>query len=193
MHKRTPTCSILFATAVLLAVAAAGAPAARANQAGSLDSGALGLTRAEIEAQWGPGEQVDVPGHPIYDEMYAYAGQSEIYYAWFVVANGEDVARYVEVAWGEEGIPSQDARALAEGLLPADAEYTETYIAPPTPRGAIALETHRYVSESLGGAYGGAVPAEILVIYHERWDDAAETGSRVTAVSIMSRMITQQG
>src|SRR5688500_10809741 len=93
-----------LATAAVAAGAAAIARPSQAQEAG-FSSGALGLTRAEIEAHWGEGERVAVPGHPIYDETYAYAeltGQGWITYVWYMTFNNLEVAAYVEVAFGPD-------------------------------------------------------------------------------------------
>ncbi len=162
-------------------------------EAAGFSSGALGLTRPEIEAQWGHGELVDVPGHPIYDETYAYAGQGWTTYVWYVSFNGKDVAAYVEVAYGPEGVPPVQAHDLAQGYLPADAEFSELFIAPATPQGPTALAMTRYLSPSLAATHGNIIPAEILVTLHETWNADPSQPERITAISLMTRLATQQG
>ena len=162
-------------------------------EAAGFSSGALGLTRAEIEVQWGQGEIVDVPGHPIYDETYAYAGQGWTTYVWYMSFNELEVAAYVEVVYGSNGVSPVQARDLAQSYLPADAEFSELFIAPATPQGPTALTMTRYLSPSLAATYGNIIPAEILVTLHETWDTDPSQPERIPAFSLMARMVTQQG
>src|SRR5215213_2946928 len=172
-QTHTPILARISRRRALASVVAAGAVgvsrSVRAQEAG-FSSGALGLTRAEIEVQWGQGEIVDVPGHPIYDETYAYAGQGWTTYVWYVSFNELEVAAYVEVAYDSEGVSPVQARDLAQGYLPADAEFSELFIAPATPQGPTALAMTRYLSPSLAATHGNIIPAEILVTLHETWD-----------------------
>jgi hypothetical protein len=159
---------------------------------GTLDSGAVGLTRAEIEADFGRSpEPIDVPGHPIYDQTYAYETQAGTLTVSYRSVNGEDLAVYVEFAWRGEGVPAHAARNLVEDFLPADAELTELYIAPPTASGPLALVTHRYQSDDLVVASPTFAP-EILVISQQTWGDpSAVESERVQAVSLITRERTQ--
>ena len=189
-----------FTRRLAVATAAIGAgvltrrvPQAGAFQQAAFASGALGLTRQEIETRWGPGDRVDMPGHPIYDETYAYAGQGWTYTVWYRSLNGDEIASYVEVSYGPDGVANVQAMELAESLLPDDAEYTEMFVAPATPHGPTALVMTRYVSDALGVRSAGAVPPEILVTLHKTWDDGDGSDDRVTAVSIMARTVTQRG
>jgi hypothetical protein len=155
----------------------------------SLDSGALGSTRTRIEARFGHvSDPIDVPGHPIYDQTYAYETQAGTLYVSYRDINGEQIAVYLEFAWGGKGVSERDAQTLVTGLLPADAKLTELYIAPPTTSGPIAFVMNRYTSESLGA--GGVLASEILVTYQQSWTDGPG-GSAVHAVSIAIRERTQ--
>jgi hypothetical protein len=193
---QTPSISRITRRTALASVALAAGSIGLWQSAGAQDSGlssgALGMTRADIEARWGTGERVDVPGHPIYDEMYAYPGQGWTTYVWYMAFNGLEVAAYVEVDFGPEGVPMVDARDLVTNYLPADAEFSELFVAPPTPGGPTALSMTRYLSPSLAAAYDNIIPAEILVTLHESWPANGEP-ERATAVSLIARMVTQQG
>ncbi|MDQ3657788.1 MAG: hypothetical protein M3457_22275 [Chloroflexota bacterium] len=162
-------------------------------QQGGLSSGALGLTRAEIDEQWGQGVGPFAgPGFyfNVY-EMYTYYSQRGNYHVAYQDVNGRDIAVYLEVDL-PGGMSEREARVMTAGYLPVDAQLTDVYTAPPTPDGAIALTTYRYVSASLDAAYGGILPGEILVIVQERWGDPDfEFGTRVIGVSMMVRTITQ--
>ena len=178
---------------VAIAAGAVGLGCSTHAQEAEFSSGALGLTRAEIEAQWAAGERVAVPGHPIYDETYAYAAQGWPTYVWYMSFNDQEVADYVEVAYGPEGISPVQARDTAKAYLPADAAFSELFIAPATPRGPTALAMTRYLSPSLAAIHGEIIPAEILVTLHESWRAEASQEDRITAISLMARMVTQQG
>jgi hypothetical protein len=180
----------LFAFALALA---GGILGAAAQPAASLDSGALGLSRAEVEARFGrTPAPIDVPGHPIYDETYAYEAEEGTLFVTYREVNGQSLAVYVEFAWRGRGVSEPAAQAAAKSFLPSDAELTALYVAPPTSAGPVALVTNQYRSNALGA--NPALAPEILVIYHERWDGPAEgagEGERVEAVSIMIRERTQ--
>ena len=168
-------------------------PAARGAQT-SLDSGALGLSRADFEAEWGRGDgPFDGTGHyfDAYD-IYSYGTQHGTLHVAYQDANDQEIAVYLEFAWGGDGATTRESRAIVDGLIPADARLTDVYTAPPTDEGPIAFSTQRYVSESLGRAYDGTTAPEFLVIYQERWGDPSIPDStRVSAVSIMIRERTQ--
>ncbi|MDP9368535.1 MAG: hypothetical protein M3Q03_09720 [Chloroflexota bacterium] len=156
-----------FAVMSLALALASGVVVAGAQPEATLDSGVLGVTRAEIEAEWGRATKpIDVPGHPIYDETYAYPGKDGTLFVTYHDLNGEDVAVYIEFAWSGEGATEQGAQAVGKGLLPADSKLTEFYVAPPTSTGPIALVTHRYESDALGA--NPALPPDILVVYQEQ-------------------------
>ncbi len=181
----------LFALIPLTLAFASSVLGAGAQPEASLDSGALGLTRDEIEVEWGRANTpIDVPGHPIYDETYAYPDENGTLFVTYRNLNGDDIAVYVEFAWSGDGATEQVAHAVGKRLLPADSEITELYVAPPTTDGPVALVTERYESEALGA--NPALPPDILVVYQQRWGDSTEADStRVEAVSIMIREGTQ--
>ncbi|MDP9473270.1 MAG: hypothetical protein M3Q71_21840 [Chloroflexota bacterium] len=182
----------LFALMSLTLALVSGVLTVGAQREASLASdGALGMPRTEIEAEWGQAtEPIDVPGHPIYDETYAYPAKDGTLFVTYRDLNGDDIAVYVEFAWSGGGATEQSAQALTKRLLPADAAPTEFYVAPPTSAGPIALVNHRYESDALGA--NPALPPDILVTYQERWGDSvAPDSTRVEAVSLMIREGTQ--
>ncbi len=181
----------LFALLSLTLALAGGVLGAGAQGNASLNSGALGVPRAEIEAEWGRATKpIDVPGHPVYDETYAYPAKDGTLFVTYRNLNGVDTAVYIEFAWSGGGATEQGAHAVGKRLLPADSRLTELYVAPPTTAGPVALVTERYESEAL--AANPALPPDILVVYQERWSDRTTPDStRVEAVSIMIREGTQ--
>jgi hypothetical protein len=185
---RHPTIAILLM--VLAAVIAATAGVSAATQP-ALASGALGLSRAQIEAMWGAAtEPVEMPGRPMYDATYAYGSQAAMTYVSYREYNGEQLAVYVEYTWFGDGATQGVASATIEGLLPSDAALTELYVAPATPEGPITLLVYRYISEALGEAHHGVLAPEILVIQQEVWNDAAGSAA-VSSFSLMIRERTQ--
>ena len=71
----------LMLAIILMALTVVTARPARANAAvqPDLDSGALGLTRAQIEAEWGAAtEPVVMPGRPMHDTTYAYGSEEHM-------------------------------------------------------------------------------------------------------------------
>ncbi len=124
----------LFALIPLTLAFASSVLGAGAQPEASLDSGALGLTRDEIEVEWGRANTpIDVPGHPIYDETYAYPDENGTLFVTYRNLNGDDIAVYVEFAWSGDGATEQVAHAVGKRLLPADSEITELYVAPRRP------------------------------------------------------------
>jgi hypothetical protein len=172
-------------------------PDARANQTASIDSGGLGLTRAEFEAAYGPGDPVETPP-AIYDEVFVHGTQNGLLYVAYEGSKSEeeDVVVYLEFAWGGDGATEDEATALVQSFLPADAALDGVYFAPPTPDGPNALMTFHYFSDSLAGvSYGtGTLTPDILVIYVQTLTDVSQPGSQpvaetsVTSVSLMTRL-----
>ncbi len=182
------------ATACVLGLMLGGAAVGLARgQAGGLASGALGLTRPEIEAMWGEGVGpfAGPGGYFNVYEMYSYYSQRGTYHVAYQDTNGVEIAVYLEINL-PGGMSQRESRAFAAGYLPEDAERTEVFTAPPSPDGSTAVQSYRYVSPALGTAYDGLVAEEVLVTFYERWDDPEyEFGIRVTAISMMVRTITQ--
>jgi hypothetical protein len=181
----------LMMAVVFLSVFIAAMTHVNAKTQQDLESGALGLTRSQIEAKWGAAtEPVEMPGHPIYESTYAYGSEEAMTYVSYRDINGEEVAVYVEFNWFGDGVTEAVARDTVESLLPADAVLTEIYVAPATPDGPIAFVANRYTSDALARAYANILAPEILVIQQEAWNDAAGS-SAVMSFSLMLRERTQ--
>lgn len=165
---------------------------ANAQTTAQFESGGLGLTRSQCEDMLGPGERVAMPGHPIYDSTYSYGTQLGMVYVWYMDADGDSYAAYIEIDFASDNLDASEARAHAEQMMPSDARFTELYVAPSTPSGPIAMEMTRYVSESLGTINSGGFAPEIVVLIQQPWDDANK-GTPASGVSIMARMVTQAG
>ena len=162
MHHRVFTLLIL----TLLAVS----PMRADSTAPRIDSGGLGLTRSAWEAIHGPGTLTDISA-PVYDEMFAWEGDVTTYVAFEgSKTEGDDVAMFIELVWGDAAVPFEEARAAAEALLPADATMGEFYPAPPTPGGPVALHAFRYTSDALATVpYGTTtLSPNVLVTCHAR-------------------------
>lgn len=183
--------SVLCALCLLLLLVAG--PGAGLAQEQTLASGALGLTRAEIDANWGAGVGPFAgPGtyFNVY-EMYSYYSQRGTYHVGYQETNGRQIAVYLEINL-PGGMSEREAQAMTTGYLPGDAQVTEVYTAPPSPDGQTALQMYRYESPSLDAAYENILAGEILVVFYERWDEPEfEFGRRVTAISMTVRTITQ--
>ncbi|HEV2108872.1 MAG TPA: hypothetical protein VGR16_11460, partial [Thermomicrobiales bacterium] len=165
-------------------------------QPSDLQSGGIGLTRAAWEADHGVGVPVDTPSF-VFD-TFAYEDEDVTYYVAFEGSkeDADDVIMYVEVAWGEEGVPYQQATEAVRALLPADATIMEAYAAPPTPGGPIALNAQHHASGALAtvpyGSPDSTLTGDILVIYHTEIRDLGSTGHQpnieetIKRVSIMA-------
>jgi hypothetical protein len=179
----------MLAIAIGLGIAAAGAQQRPRSE--HFETGVLGATRGEIEAEYGRVEKpITVPGHPIYDETFAYELDEATLYVTYRDVNDELTAVYAELAWEGDGIDEPAARAVVQNLLPVDAKLTELYVAPPTSSGPVALVTERYESASLGE--DPTLAPEVLVIFQQQWGDPTVAQStRVLSVSISIRERTQ--
>lgn len=195
---RTVAAKLTTLIAITIALSGVGSPDARARQAGSIDSGGLGLTRVAFEATYGPPQITESPLGP-YDELSGYAFQQ----GWFYVAyegsktEAEDIAVYIEVSLGGDGVGEEQATGIVESLLPADATIEGASFAPPTPDGPIALRTMHYTSDALGSVpYGTTtLPPDFLVIYHQTLTDTTPSGAHqrtyettVSRISFMTRL-----
>jgi hypothetical protein len=182
---------MLAITLIALTAVTAGSVRVNAAVQPDLKSGALGLTRAQIEAEWGAAtEPVAMPGRPVHDTTYAYGSEAAMTYVSFREINGEEIAVYVELTWFGDGVTGEVASTTIERLLPSDAVLTELYVAPATPEGPITLVAHRYTSEALGEAHAGVLAKEILAIQQEVWNEAAGS-SAVRSFSLTIRERTQ--
>jgi hypothetical protein len=102
----------LFTLALGLMLVAIGIGIIRAGaQEGAFESGALGPTRSEIEAEFGRIENpITVPGHPIYNEVFAYELGDATLYVTYRDFNGELNAVYAEFEWAGDGVDEPAAR-----------------------------------------------------------------------------------
>jgi hypothetical protein len=170
--------------------------AARVAAAPTLASGALGLTRSEIEAMWGGGEGPFAGQGHYFDvhDLYTYELAGELYHVAYQQINGVEIAVYVQVDWLGDGVNEAAARDTVARLIPEDARLTDLYTAPPTPGGPTAFSVSRYSSQALGSAqvHDGALAPEILVVAQERWGDPSVPNSTsVISLSIAVRERTQ--
>lgn len=157
-----------------------------------LDSGALGLTRKQFVAQWGPlGDRVEVIGHYL-NPMYAVGVEEGSAYVAFQSINDQEIVTFVEIAWDGNGAPEFETRELVRSLIPLDARLTELYTAPPTPSGPGALVIYRYASEGMAAAYNGVFPAEIAIIAQQTWLDPTQPDNvLIRRISVTLRERTQ--
>jgi hypothetical protein len=198
MHRRGAVAALAAGTSLLVGGIGGGFRLAdRTAEAAALQSfvsGALGLTRDEIEDRWGAGEGPFAGQGHYFDvqDLYTHEADGETFHVAYQKVNGEEIAVYVQVDWAGDGATETEARDSAVGLIPDDARITDLYSAPPTPGGPLAFSVYRYRSEALGAVHDGALAPEILVIFHERWGDASVPNStRVAALSITVRERTQ--
>lgn len=195
LHRRKAVAALAAGTGLF--VGGISGLAARGAEAASLHpfvSGALGLTRDEIEDKWGTGEGPFAGQGHYFDvqELFTHDVDGETFHVAYQRFNGEEIAVYVQVDWDGEGATESVARDSAVGLIPEDARITDLYSAPPTPGGPLAFSVYRYRSEALGAVHEGMLAPEVLVIFHERWGDAAVPNStRVVGLSIAVRERTQ--
>jgi hypothetical protein len=195
LHRRKAVVALAAGTSLFVGgISGLGARGAGAATLQPFVSGALGLTRDEIEDKWGAGDGPFAGQGHYFDiqDLYTYEMDGETFNVAFQEVNGEKIAVYVQLDWPGDGATEADARESAVGLIPEDARITDLYSAPPTPGGPLAFSVYRYRSESLGAAHDGVLAPEILVIFHERWGDASVPNStRVAALSIAVRERTQ--
>lgn len=133
-------------TAAAASLALPGAAHAATRQ--DVQSGGLGLTRAEIEAIYGQGQ----PGqsYMVYtDPMFG----AELH-----IGYEEDVADYMWLSLGNEqdwtGTLLEDAWYLVATLLPADARLRESYVMQETPGSMGQTEIVRFTSRLLDDVLG---------------------------------------
>jgi hypothetical protein len=151
------------AAAVMLARsrgAAAPAPRATVLDTAAFQSGGIGLgrTRDEWIAEVGEGERIDVE---LGDDLYEYAVQFGPVYVAFRDFGDVSYAHYIEIGFGGGGLTYDRVEPIVTGMMPADADATDSYLAPATPSGPTAIATWRYVSDSLGSLHPG-IPSEFL-------------------------------
>ena len=146
--------------ALIVAVVALAAPASGSalglGQADGVESGGIGLSRADWEDRHGPG----------------VAGQTYVTYEGgaYYVQFQDDVVSFVEFGWQDPGVAFDQAEDAVREFLPADARLDERFYAPATAGGPISFLLHRYDSPALADALpgtGNPATGGILVIYQE--------------------------
>jgi hypothetical protein len=148
---------VVFGAGALVVLPGVRDPSGAAARQGAFESGGIGLSRAEWEAVHGPGD--------VGQNYVTYEGGR--YYVQFV----GDAVSFIELGWEDRGgVDAPDALAEVEALLPADAGFLETFLAPPTGGGLVGLTIDRYESEALPDRFPDAQPpptGSILVVYQE--------------------------
>lgn len=164
-----------------------------AQDGGGLGSEGLGIARAVWEETHGPGDPVGVPS-PVYGELLAYGFDGGMYYAAFEgsKSDADAILMYLEIAF-DGGVPSDEARAAVDGLLPSDAEITEPFYLPPSPGALSALSAFRYESAALATVPYGTIRlgSGILVVYVERVEVrriASEVDASIYHETIVTRV-----
>jgi hypothetical protein len=169
-HGHGSRITLAFIAAILLLAATGAVPVAA--QGGDVDSGGIGLERAEWEDVHGPGN----------------ANQSYVEYegGLYLVGFDGDVVTFIERGWEATGnAASTEAEDEVDELLPTDAQLRETFYAPPTAAGPIGLFFERYESDSLDDRLADATSGRtggILVVYQQQQGQQIEPD--VTRVSI---------
>ena len=143
--------------ALIVGVMALASGSARGlGQADGVESGGIGLTRADWEDRHGPGE----------------AGQNYVTYEGgaYYVQFQDDVVSFVEFGWQDPGVAFDQAEDAVLEFLPTDARLDESFYAPATAGGPISFLLHRFDSPALADALSGLgtqPTGGILVIYQE--------------------------
>ncbi len=143
---------------VVIVAALAASTDGWAHAVGQVDgvrSGGIGLPRAAWDELHGAGE--------VGQSLVTYEGGA------YTVGFQGDVVAFVEVGWDAPGVAAAEAEAAASDLIPSDARLIETFAAPATADGPIALRLDRYESTALPDALpaAGAPTGGILVVYQE--------------------------
>ena len=145
----------------LVVIVAALAPsviglARAAGQVDGVRSGGIGLPRAAWDETHGPGE--------VGQSLVTYEGGT------YTVGFQGDIVAFVEVGWEAPGVAAAEAEAAVRDLIPSDARLVDTFAAPATAGGPIALRLDRYESAALLDslpAAGAAPTGGILVVSQE--------------------------
>jgi hypothetical protein len=136
-----------------------------ARQANGIASGGIGLTRAEWEAIYGPGEALQTFAR--YTDP-AYGGP--IYVGMDFENVDDGLVEFIELQWANlnqlGGMRQEYAEDATRGLLPDDARLHETFYMPATPGGPIALRSQRWTSAALADLTGDRM--SILIIFQEK-------------------------
>jgi hypothetical protein len=172
LSRRTALAALGGAAAVSLASERARAALAPRGVATRLlaipgDGPVLGMSREDWVAAMGPGEQVDAG---LGDDMYVYGAQNGMLYVTFREFTDGAFANYIEFQIGGDGLPYSQVDPMARSMMPADADATDSYLAPATPGGPTAIATWRYTSEELDAVHPG-IPGTFLSLWMQRRGD----------------------
>lgn len=152
-------------------LAASGASTSLAAQS-DIDSGGIGLMRADWEAMVGQGTDAgDLVeyANPDFEGLFIFAqydGSDRVSYLGFEYADGDT-----------GGLPMNDVRAQIEGAMPSDANPMETFLMTPGNEDATPYRAERFTSEQLGAMSNGL--ASILMIVQQE-SGAGNTVMRVS-------------
>jgi len=140
----------------LAVLAGSGAAASYAMQA-DIDSGGIGLMRADWESIVGEGTASG--------DLVEYANPEFEGLSIFARFDGSDRVIHLEFVYAENdtgGLSMDDVRAQIDGAMPSDANQMETFLMTPEHEGATLYRAERFTSEQLGATSNGL--ASILVI-----------------------------
>jgi hypothetical protein len=175
MGARLSRRSVLHGLASL-PVAGLAASASQAFAQLGKDSGGLGLTQAEWEAVFGPGQP----------------GQSFLYYldpatgAEMHVGYDNGVIDYYWISFGDSqlltGIEVDLAMKLIDSLMPVDARLRETYVANESPGSLARVETWRMTSRWLDDQLDGRASYLVSLTVAPNPNGGGDTAVRATAV-----------
>jgi hypothetical protein len=167
--KRRTLVALGLATPAVIGRAWSPAVAVGARQGDEVNSGGIGLSRADWDELHGTGE----------------VGQTLVTYedGRYAIGFRDDAVSFLELGWEDQGGTDPDeARATVADILPSDALAVETFVAPPTTAGPIGMTIDRYQSDALLDAFsttGNAPTGSIIVMYQE----TSATGQPEPAVS----------
>ena len=153
-------------------------------QGNGVASGGIGLTRAEFERYFGPGEATQ--NYAKYTDP-TYGGP--IYVGYDFVHFTDGLLNFLELQWRgvsqAGGLTVGTAVDEVATVLPADAQFVRQFWMGATPDGPIALRSEEWTSASLATARGGR--GTILVTYQQKTvqlNPGSDPGEIVTAASI---------
>lgn len=158
-------------------IALAGAPSISAAQA-DIDSGGIGLMRADWEAIVGEGTPLgDLVAYPNPeldgDTVLAQFDGDRLTHLEFAIGDGQ-----------AGGLPEEDVRAQVLGAMPADAELLETFPVTKANLEDEQYQVERFVSEQLGTTSNGL--ASVLVVTRQELppNSGQDAGMLVNRVSL---------
>ena len=129
-----------------------------------VDSGGIGLRRADFEAAYGVG--VDAQSLTIYENVTIGVPGAKVYAQY----RGE-IVEHLEVRWSQAtqagGIDWGTAYQAAMLLLPVDAEHRDQFWMPATPEGPVEIIGHTYESQALNTYHYNL--GRILVLFQREY------------------------